>query len=65
MSCHAKTLQQPNSTNESNVQERESSTGLPERERRIALCYRDLVREYELLVHRYLQLYRPPTMVII
>ncbi|XP_076270670.1 uncharacterized protein LOC143202769 isoform X2 [Rhynchophorus ferrugineus] len=54
---------QPNSTNDSNVQEREPSAGMPERERRIALCYRDLVREYELLVHRYLQLYRPPTMI--
>ncbi|KAL1494862.1 hypothetical protein ABEB36_010380 [Hypothenemus hampei] len=27
------------------------------------MCYRNLVREYELLVNRYLQLYRPPTMI--
>ncbi|XP_031344817.1 uncharacterized protein LOC116171920 isoform X2 [Photinus pyralis] len=32
---------------------------VPERERRIMACYRNLVREYELLVHRYLQVYRP------
>ncbi|CAG9771902.1 unnamed protein product [Ceutorhynchus assimilis] len=36
---------------------------VPERERRITRCYRNLVREYERLVQRYLQLYRPPTMI--
>ncbi|XP_030746788.1 uncharacterized protein LOC115875461 isoform X1 [Sitophilus oryzae] len=54
---------QPSVNQESNVQEREPTSGVLERERRIALCYRNLVREYELLVHRYLQLYRPPTMI--
>lgn len=43
--------------------EREPTSVVPERERRITMCYRNLVREYELLVHRYLQLYRPPTMI--
>ncbi|GJQ70077.1 hypothetical protein Trydic_g22553 [Trypoxylus dichotomus] len=42
---------------------REPLTTVPERERRITACYRNLVREYELLVHRYLQIYRPPTMI--
>uniref|UniRef100_A0A6P7FJY1 Uncharacterized protein n=1 Tax=Diabrotica virgifera virgifera TaxID=50390 RepID=A0A6P7FJY1_DIAVI len=27
------------------------------------MCYRTLVKEYEQLVHRYLQLYRSPTMI--
>uniref|UniRef100_A0AAR5Q292 Activating molecule in BECN1-regulated autophagy protein 1 n=1 Tax=Dendroctonus ponderosae TaxID=77166 RepID=A0AAR5Q292_DENPD len=36
---------------------------VPERERRITMCYQNLVREYELLVHRYLQLHRAPTMI--
>ncbi|KAF5306653.1 hypothetical protein FQA39_LY08842 [Lamprigera yunnana] len=35
-------------------------SSVPERERRITACYRNLVHEYELLVHRYLQVYRPP-----
>lgn len=42
--------------------ERDTSS-VPERERRITMCYRNLVREYERLVHRYLQLCRPPIMV--
>ncbi|XP_074040580.1 uncharacterized protein isoform X2 [Leptinotarsa decemlineata] len=40
-----------------------TDVGLSDRERRITMCYRNLVREYEQLVHRYLQLYRPPTMI--
>ncbi|VEN49823.1 unnamed protein product [Callosobruchus maculatus] len=36
---------------------------IPLRERRITACHRNLVREYEQLVQRYLQLYRPPTMI--
>ncbi|XP_060518943.1 uncharacterized protein LOC132697438 isoform X2 [Cylas formicarius] len=51
------------SSQEINPPEREASSGVPERERRIMLSYRNLVREYEQLVHRYLQLYRPPTMI--
>ncbi|KAG5878984.1 hypothetical protein JTB14_019641 [Gonioctena quinquepunctata] len=46
-----------------NINQRGSSLTYPERERRITLCYRTLVREYEQLVQRYLQLYRPPTMI--
>nr|XP_022918666.1 uncharacterized protein LOC111427675 [Onthophagus taurus]XP_022918667.1 uncharacterized protein LOC111427675 [Onthophagus taurus] len=42
---------------------REPLSTVPERERRITACYRNLVREYELLVQRYLQVYRPPTMI--
>lgn len=42
--------------------ERDTSS-VPERERRITMCYRNLVREYERLVHRYLQLCRPPIMI--
>ncbi|XP_050307428.1 uncharacterized protein LOC126744130 [Anthonomus grandis grandis] len=54
---------QPPLTRPSPTPEVESSSAIPERERRITQCYRNLVREYELLVHRYLQLYRPPTMI--
>ncbi|XP_017769522.1 PREDICTED: uncharacterized protein LOC108557506 isoform X2 [Nicrophorus vespilloides] len=38
-------------------------SSVPERERRITTCYRDLVQQYEVLVHRYLQIYRPPVMI--
>ncbi|KAF5303010.1 hypothetical protein FQR65_LT08339 [Abscondita terminalis] len=38
-------------------------SSVPERERRITACYRNLVHEYELLVHRYLQVYRPPATI--
>lgn len=42
---------------------REPLSSVPDRERRISACYRNLVREYEQLVHRYLQIYRPPVMI--
>lgn len=44
-------------------QPEESTRNIMDRERRISMCYRNLVREYEQLVERYLQLYRPPTMI--
>lgn len=53
----------PEITNDSPAP-RDALSSVPERERRITVCYRNLVREYEQLVHRYLQLYRPPTMVV-
>ncbi|XP_066139445.1 uncharacterized protein [Euwallacea fornicatus] len=55
-------IPQPAMSVETTSQERDNSS-IPERERRITMCYRNLVREYERLVHRYLQLYRPPTMI--
>ncbi|CAH1966553.1 unnamed protein product [Acanthoscelides obtectus] len=55
------------SPSDSRFNNREGSIDLvpniPLRERRITACYRNLVREYEQLVQRYLQLYRPPTMI--
>ncbi|KAL3283034.1 hypothetical protein HHI36_006193 [Cryptolaemus montrouzieri] len=42
---------------------REPLSTVPERERNITMCYRNLVREYGRLVQRYLQLYRPPAMI--
>ncbi|CAH0557203.1 unnamed protein product [Brassicogethes aeneus] len=42
---------------------RRGFSSVPERERRITVCYRNLVKEYEQLVQRYLQLYRPRTMI--
>jgi hypothetical protein len=38
-------------------------SSVPERERRITASYRNLLREYEQLVQRYLKVYKPPTMV--
>ncbi|XP_056648885.1 uncharacterized protein LOC130453268 [Diorhabda sublineata] len=54
---------QPSTTDTTASSSRESQLSFPERERRISMCYRTLVREYEQLVHRYLQLYRSPTMI--
>ncbi|XP_018336537.1 uncharacterized protein LOC108745023 [Agrilus planipennis] len=54
-------LPQPTSSTNSNTTERAFTSTVPERERRITACYRNLVHEYELLVQRYLQIYRPPT----
>lgn len=42
---------------------REPLSSVPDRERRISACYRNLVLEYEQLVQRYLQIYRPPVMI--
>ncbi|KAK5645652.1 hypothetical protein RI129_004116 [Pyrocoelia pectoralis] len=47
----------------STITDRVPLSTVPERERRIMACYRNLVREYELLVHRYLQVYRPATTI--
>lgn len=56
---------QPSTTENTASPPRDTLLSFPERERRISMCYRTLVREYEQLVHRYLQLYRSPTMVIL
>lgn len=48
----------PNQTPPQNPPE-ENLTNVPERERRIAVCYRNLVQQYELLVQRYLEINRP------
>ncbi|XP_044267364.1 uncharacterized protein LOC123013094 [Tribolium madens] len=42
---------------------REALSSVPERERRITASYRNLLREYEQLVQRYLKVYKPPTMI--
>ncbi|KAK9686326.1 hypothetical protein QE152_g37271 [Popillia japonica] len=55
-------IQTAGATTSTTTATREPLTTVPERERRITACYRNLVREYELLVHRYLQIYRPPAM---
>ncbi|KAK9888730.1 hypothetical protein WA026_000956 [Henosepilachna vigintioctopunctata] len=52
---------QQTSTSNNNI--REPPSTIPQRERNISLCYRNLVREYARLVRRYLHLYRPPAMV--
>ncbi|CAH1105696.1 unnamed protein product [Psylliodes chrysocephalus] len=54
---------QPSTTENTASPPRDTLLSFPERERRISMCYRTLVREYEQLVHRYLQLYRSPTMI--
>ncbi|KAI4465050.1 activating molecule in becn1-regulated autophagy protein 1 [Holotrichia oblita] len=62
ISYMSENVQTPGATTSTTTATREPLTTVPERERRITACYRNLVREYELLVHRYLQIYRPPTM---
>ncbi|CAG9864366.1 unnamed protein product [Phyllotreta striolata] len=52
-----------NNTNYNTTLLIDSLLSFPEREQRISMCYRTLVREYEQLVDRYLQLYRSPTMI--
>ncbi|XP_063903368.1 uncharacterized protein LOC135122847 [Zophobas morio] len=42
---------------------REVVSSVPERERRITASYRNLLKEYEQLVQRYLKIYKPPTMI--
>ncbi|XP_072383698.1 uncharacterized protein [Diabrotica undecimpunctata] len=54
---------QPSSSDANTATNPRDSLSYPERERRISMCYRTLVKEYEQLVHRYLQLYRSPTMI--
>ncbi|XP_050503756.1 uncharacterized protein LOC114330203 isoform X2 [Diabrotica virgifera virgifera] len=54
---------QPSSSDATTTTNPRDSLSYPERERRISMCYRTLVKEYEQLVHRYLQLYRSPTMI--